>query len=72
MDHASLFNETVHRYLPNVCTAIYRIDVYSYLPIIVHCYLPITEGKQGFAQGGFIFFFSCGALVLQKQILLRD
>ena len=49
MDHASLFTEIVHPYLPKLyitiyqnCTLLFTETVHYYLPIMVHCYLPIT------------------------------
>jgi hypothetical protein len=49
MDHASLFTKIVHPYLPKLyiliyrkCTFLFTESVHYYLPIIVHCYLPIT------------------------------
>src|SRR6185312_12889581 len=45
----TFYDWTVYPYLPKLCTAIYRSCAflftetrYSYLPISVYCYLPIT------------------------------
>ncbi len=53
MDHASLFTKTVHRYLPKLyiliyrsCTLLFTEVVHYYLPIMVHCYLPITKAPH--------------------------